>query len=385
MLQRSGFQTLLTLIILVGMTTLLFLYTSGYRIQREKDSTTIDLTKTGMIGAKSVPDGANVYLDGKLRTATDDTIAGVEPGIHTLKIAKKGYEVWEKEIEVFEELVSDITAILVSQSPRLEPLTNTGAQNPSISPSLDKLAYFSKDETSPGVWVLSMGQGAIGLFKTNPAVILEDTVINKYSEGESIMWSPDETQLLVQMAPGRHYLVDLQTNTARTVINLDTLLVDWRAIQDKKRVDFISKLDIPDNIKQLAVSEEVSWAPDQKKFLYTEQVGDTLQYRVYNMEKPLPVGEKVETVVFETNANSLQPTVTWYADSFHLLLAEGNIEGEKQGIIYIIRIDGSNKTEVYSNTLHSPHVYSAPGGDKVIVLTSVKSGEQINLYTVGLR
>lgn len=373
-----------TLLILLSTTTLLFLYTSGYRLKREKDNT-IDLTKTGMVGAKSVPEGAKVYMDGVLKTATDDTIAGIKPGKYTLKMIKVGFEIWEKDIEVFEELVTDITAILVSQSPRLEPLTTTGALNPSISPSLDKLAYFSMDEAGQGIWVMSMGHGNIGLFKSNPTNILKNTMTNKYSEGKSITWSPDETQLLIEMPSGKYFLSDLNTGTVATVIDLQTLNTQWADIQNKKRADFISKLEIPEDIKKLSVSRKVLWAPDQKKFLYTTQNGEILQYKVYNMEKPLPIGEKVETTVFEKNIGESLPSITWYADSFHLILTEGDFTEKNNGTIYLIRIDGSNKTEIYSGVLHSPNVYSAPGGDKIIALTSMKSGEQTNLYTIGIR
>lgn len=120
-------ETFLTVIIIMGITTVLFLYTSGYRLSKGKEKP-IDLSKTGMVSAKSIPDGASVYLDGKITTATNDTIPGVKPGIHNLRIVKKGFVEWQKDIEVFEQLVTDMTAVLVSQSPRLEPLTNTGGK-----------------------------------------------------------------------------------------------------------------------------------------------------------------------------------------------------------------------------------------------------------------
>jgi hypothetical protein len=384
-LNKNWFQTLLTLIILLGITTLIFLYTSGFRLQRGEKDNEIDLAKTGMVSAKSLPEGASVYLDDELVTATNDTISGLEPGMHTLKMAKKGYEEWEKEIEVFEELVTDITAILVSQSPMFEPLTNTGARNPSVSPSLTQLAYFSSDEQSPGVWVIPINQGGLNLFRANPSVVLEDTRVNKYSDGKSITWSPSEKQLLVETNDEFYYLVDLENNSAQSVANPEEILDNWQDVLKKEREDFVSKLEISEEIAQLAISDNVSWAPDEKKFLYTQQEGDQLHYKVYNMEKPLPVGEKVETTVFTTNINDPQPEITWYADSFHLILTEGNIEEESQGTISLIRIDGSNKVEIYGGSIHSPKVYSVPTGDKIIILTSFKSGDQTDLYTVGIR
>ena len=123
----------------------------------------------------------------------------------------------------------------------------------------------------------------------------------------------------------------------------------------------------------------------KKKFLYTKQNGDKLEYWVYNFEIPLPVGEKANSLVMTLDANSPQPKINWYTDSFHLILVEGNVEEEKKGVVSLIRIDGSNKSEIYNNTLYSDKAFSTPGGDKVIILTSFKSGDQTDLYTVSIR
>jgi WD40 repeat protein len=381
---RTLVQTIITLILLFGITTLIFLYTSGYRFEKGKENP-VDLTKTGMISAKSIPEGASVYLDGELLTATNDTISGIEPGSHNLRIVKKGFEQWNKHIEVFEELVTDITAVLVSQSPVIEPLTNTGASNPSISPSLNNLTYFSKDEESPGVWVIPINQTGLNLFRATPYVVLEDTKVNRYSDGKSILWSPDEDQLLVETNDGIYYIVNLETNTAQTASNYEVIIENWENKLRTKRELFVSKLDIPEHIMSLATTSDVLWSPDEKKFLYTVQNNDILQYKVYNMEKPLPVGEKVETTVFEINVNEEPPEITWYADSFHLILTEGEIQQNKRGTISLVRIDGTNKVEIYGEALYSPNVYSAPGGDKIIILASFKSSDQPDLYTVGIR
>ena len=383
-MKRSWFHTFLTLVVLLTLTTGVFLYSSGFRVKKDEDQA-IDLTKTGMVSAKSMPEGATVYFDDKLVTATNDTISGVEPGVHSLRIVKKGYETWSKDIEVFAELVTDITAVLVSQSPMFEPLTNTGARNPSVSPSLTKLAYFSKDEATPGVWIIPINQGGLNLFRANPSVVLEDTRVIKYSDGKSIMWSPDEDKLLVQTNDDFYYLVNLTTNTSQSLTNEEEIITEWQQKLQKKREDFVSKLDIPDDIKALALSPNVMWSPDEKKFLYKVNDGTNITHKVYNMEKPLPVGEKIETVVFATLVKDPQPEVTWYSDSFHLILTEGNVTEEKRGTVSLIRIDGTNKIEIYGEAIHSPKVYSVPAGDKIIILTSFKSGDQTDLYTVGIR
>lgn len=404
-------QTIIAAVIIFGATGAIFLYTSGYRLNKTKgEQNEINITQTGMINVKSVPDGANVYLNGELKTATNGTISGLEPKKYDLRIIKNGFTVWNKTIEVFPELVTDITAILVSQSPRLEPLTNSGARSLVISPSLNKLAFFSKNSSTPGVWVIPLTGDALNLFRSNPYVVLEDGPNQFYSSGKSIRWSPDENELLVENQNGDYYLVDLENGNANFIPNSDKIRREWDEELVKKRIDFIENLSIPNDLKPIATSPDTLWAPDGKKFLYIctkgvvnktrlqelgiknsqacEQNNNSnegyLEYHVYNMEKPIPVGEKVETTVFTTKASEPQPNVSWYEDSFHLILAEKN-PSENKGKISLIRIDGTNKIEVYNNTLYSNKVFSSPGGEKLIFLTSFKSGDQTDLYTVSIR
>lgn len=377
-------ETFLTLIIIGGVTTILYLYTSGYRLNKDSKGV-IDINKTGMISVKSLPDGASVYLDGTLRTATNDTVSGVKPGGHQLKIVKKGFVEWTKDLEVFEQLVTDITAVLVSQSPRLEPLTNSGAKYPSISPTLTKLAYFSFDTEKPGIWIVPLSGGGIGLFRSNPTVAIQDTIYTKYSLGEQIIWSPDEKSLLIKTPGDVYHLVNIETNTAQTTTKADTIIKQWADAVAAKRTIFINAQNIIQEIKNIALSSDAVWSPDEKKFLFTKTVGGEIEYWVYDLENPIPVGEKIESLVFKTNATATQPKISWYSDSFHLILVEGDIAKDQKGSVSTIRIDGSNKTEIYNNTLYSDSVFSAPGGDKLIILTSFKSGDQTDLYTVSIR
>ena len=388
---KNWIQTTLTIIILFGITTMLYLYTSGYRLNRSSSEEELNVKVTGMIGAKSIPEGANIYVNGELMNATDATVPALEPGKYELKIAKNGFVPWAKEVEVYKELVTDITAVLISQSPRLEPLTNTGARFPTISPTLSKLAFFSKDAASPGVWVIPLEDSRLSLFRSNAENVLEDTFYNIYSNGKNIEWSPDERQLLIEIAgsteeaPSQYYIVDLTTNTALVTYTPDIIRQEWVEELTQKREDFIVSIDIPEEMAVIAIHEDTVWAPDNKKFLYKREVEDRIEYRVYNMEKPIPVGEKKDTLVFTTLKSDVQPEVTWYSDSFHLILVENYSIENARGIVNMIRIDGTNKTEVYNSALFSDQVYSAPGGDKLIIVTSFKSGDQTDLYTLGIR
>ncbi|HXK52648.1 PEGA domain-containing protein [Candidatus Nomurabacteria bacterium] len=378
------FQSTITGAVLIGITALIYLYTSGYRISKET-SRPIDFKQTGMINVKSIPDGASVYVNDVLKAATNNSIPSLNPGTYKLKIVKSGFIPWEKDIEVFQELVTDITAVLVSGSPSFEPLTNTGARYPVVSPSLSKLAYFTNDLNAPGIWIIPLTQSGINLFKSTPSIAIENTARTLFSLGKSIEWSPDETELLVQDDKDIYHLIDIETRTSQTTESPDTIRERWLSELLKKREDFIQKIDISDDFAQMAKSIDSLWSPDGKKFMYIQENGDQLEYKTYNMEKPLPIGEKKDTLVFTIDKNSPQPIISWYADSYHLILVENYDQESKSGSIYLVRIDGSNKTLLYSGKLYSSNVYSAPSGDKIIILTSFKSDEEVNLYTIGIR
>ncbi|NBO17339.1 MAG: PEGA domain-containing protein [Proteobacteria bacterium] len=388
-MNQKSYTKILILIILLGSTVLLYFFLSGWRpninFTSKVQLSDLKVKQTGMISAKSQPEGANVYLDDKLITATNNSISGVDLGKHKLKIVKNGYVTWEKEIEVFPELVTDITAMLISQTPRLEPLTNTGARKPTLSYSLEKLAFFSKDPEASGVWIVSFKDQGLNFFANSAKNAVKDTNFVKYSDGKNITWSPDEDELLIETNESKFYLVNLTSNNVSPITNPNETKDIWNKKIQKKRLDFISKIEIPEDRVKIASDENTIWSPDNKKFIYKKVENNKIKYLIYNMETPIPVGEKIETVVLELDEKQPQPKITWYSDSFHIILVENFDEKNHKGKISIVRIDGTNKVEIYSNTLYSNDVYTTIYGDKLVILTTFKSGDQTDLYTLGIR
>src|SRR4030042_222546 len=92
----------------------------GYR----PDLSTRSLRPSGLLVATSVPDGAQIYLDGKLASATNTTI-NLNPGEYEVEINKEGYTPWQKTLTIKKELVTKADAYLFPTYSNLQSLTFT--------------------------------------------------------------------------------------------------------------------------------------------------------------------------------------------------------------------------------------------------------------------
>lgn len=81
---RKFIIPIIGIIFISGGTYLAILWGQGYR------PTTQGIQGTGLLSANSFPDGAQVFLNGKLSTATDDTL-NLPPGEYQVEIRKEGF------------------------------------------------------------------------------------------------------------------------------------------------------------------------------------------------------------------------------------------------------------------------------------------------------
>jgi len=334
--------------------------------------------KTGMLVVKSFPDGAKIYIDNEWKSATPNTFSNLRPKSYLLKVEKEGFSTWEKQVTVYPELVSDITAVLVSTTPKLEPLTVGGAKNPNYSEATKAIAYGTTDSKA-GIWILPMGRPLpITLFQSAPTLVMPDTSETKYSETKSLQWSPTGDQILTQVSSNDFRLIDIsQSKELLATDSAKAVLDNWQTIQSKKRQAFLEKQDITNELTKIATASGTVWSPDERKFFYTVTQDDKTSVLVHNMEKPIPVDEKTDytALTFETKN---PPTIIWYTDSYHLILKEGNS-------LYLTRIDGTNKTEIYSGVMDGNTLFVTPDGNKVIISASFKKDAPSELYAVSLR
>lgn len=396
--QNQYLYYLVSLSILLSITAIVFFIAQGKRINVTESK--IEIEGTGIINIKSYPDGAKILLNGEPKNATNTTISGLTEGKYKLDIVKEGFVTWTKEVPVFNGLVTPIDALLISKTPKIEPLTNVGISSSSIANNSAKIAFGVKESAKPGLYIIQLPSNIpVNIFKTNSEPIILDTVTTKYSSATEITWSPDDSEILIKLSNDTYHLI--ATNTFQTTttildeITIPELILGWQTEVQVKREKFLERkmkeINITDEIKQLMLDPKNNnnWSPDGDKFFYKAEDEKHIKYRVYNLEEPLTIGGERDYVAFKLDRTKPQPTnMQWYIDSQHLIVVYGNFEKENPnptGTVYLINMDGSNFTEIYSGQMTSPLVLATPSGDKLIITAKFRNDNPDELYSISLR
>jgi len=139
---RSFLIPFVTVCIILATAGAIIAYGRGYRLHTDGS-----VQPTGLIVLQSDPSGAQIIIDGKVKTATQATLT-LTPGWYDVTIAKDGFQSWQKRMKVQGEVVAKGEALLLPTNPSLTALTTTGVVNPSLSPDGSKLAYVIPDPTA---------------------------------------------------------------------------------------------------------------------------------------------------------------------------------------------------------------------------------------------
>ncbi len=113
------------------------MYAKGIRFNFEESK----VTPTGLLVVKSVPDGAEIYINGEFKNATNTNITLV-PETYDIRIEKEGFFTWNKRLTIEKEAVTEVTAHLFKSAPSLSATTLAGAINPVPSRDFTKIAYI---------------------------------------------------------------------------------------------------------------------------------------------------------------------------------------------------------------------------------------------------
>lgn len=404
-IRKQILASVLIFLLLLAGTALFVLIGKGYRLGVTDGKP--NLAKTGILAVKSVPEGAQVFINDNLTTATNENI-NLTPGEYKVKIYKEGYFPWEKTLRVEKEVVTNATALLFPAAPKLESITTIGVTNPVIDPSRTKIAYrvASQSARRNGVYIFDMMTPVLSL-QSSSRQIADDT-IDTFSQAE-LAWSPDGLEMLASISGSlrlSNYLLrtpSMNDNPRNVTAILESVEATWQQDKQEKDLARLNSLKKPlrkvitDNFRVLA------WSPDDRKILYVASRSAELPLII----KPRLIGiniltedrkiEEGKVYVYDskedTNNQVLQGIpqeceetidscrlpISWFPDSSHLIHVH-----DKQ--IDILEYDGSNRTTVYAGPFIEPFVFPWPNGSQLVILTNLNNTSiSPNLYTVSLK
>jgi hypothetical protein len=131
----------------------------------------------GTLSFSSSPSGAEVYLDNQYRGTTPDTLAGVEPGIHTLEYRHAGYRNWSSQITVAAGTSQYYAALsLIATGDSTGQETGQGPDQTSSTPKVTVQA--GRDPMIIGDSTILSGTCTVG-----PGVVLTLFGPGKYQDG----------------------------------------------------------------------------------------------------------------------------------------------------------------------------------------------------------
>jgi hypothetical protein len=276
---RLGYSIFSLLVIVIGSIFAIRYARGSWRLTKEGM-----VANTGLLNVNSFPTGAQVFINDRLITATDDTVY-IDPGEYQIKIVKEGYSIWQKNLVVQEELVTQTNATLFPTAPSLSPLTFTGVSNIHPSPDGQKILFHvsqANTVASNGFYPLELTSNFLSL-QSGLRQITDDIPALELDKAH-IIWSPDSQEVMIlvdQKFGGREFLIPIDKKNALAEqvdisFSRSKTLSAWEEeIYQKERL-FLEKF--PEEILQIATqsAKNVYISPDKKRLLYTATADVTL-------------------------------------------------------------------------------------------------------------
>jgi len=356
------------------------MYARGYRWSNK----TFQFSPSGLFVVNSDPKGAQIYINGALRTAADATI-DLPPGNYDVSIKKDGFLPWSKSLTIQKEVVTQIDIFLFPVAGSLSPITFSGATSPVASSDFSKIAYSN----SEGLWVTETFNLPIG-FSREPRQVTDGDLT-----GAAWQFSPDGRQILLTTKTGT-FLIDTGKFTPQGErINIagktKETLDDWQI--KKGQVLKAQFQRLPESLRDIfnRKATDIVFSPDENKVLYTASESASIPSNLIKelpgsstqkQEREIKKGNKyVYDIKEDRNFKVAEPdqVAYWFPTSAHLILPQ-------KDKIVIEDYDGTNGVTVYSGSYTAPYAYPFSNTSRIIILTNLGSnGGAPNLYSLSLR
>lgn len=375
-------------------------YARGYKFNFK----TLKFQPNGILVLKSEPDGASVYINGELETATNANIS-IAPGVYDIEVKKDGYLTWYKRLTIEKEVVTQATISLFKNAPSLSPVTLSGATNVVMSEDGSKIVFSvlpGKNITDDkvGLWALDTYSLPLG-FNTGPKRIADGDMTEA-----TYTFSPDGRQLLLNIS-NAIYLIDTGSFSAQDQrVNISSKKAEtingWRDIRENTNQSLIKNL--PPVLTDILARKASSFifSPDDNMILYTASAAATLSDNLIpqlpgastqTQERNLQAGRtyvydikedrnfliSTDPVTINNTDNENTPALRWMSSSRHLLWA-----GKNQ--VVIMDYDGTNRQTIYSGSYIMPSVFPFSNTTKLLILTNLGSTDSpANLFTLTVK
>lgn len=381
---------MITLIVVGFVGTFASYYARGYKL----DLKTLKFQPNGILVIKSEPDGASVYINGDLKTATNATIS-LSPGVYDVSVKKDGYFSWYKRLTITKEVVTQATISLFINAPSLSPLTFDGAVNPIMSVDGSKIAFAvlptsTTTEDKVGLWTLDTFSLPLG-FSSGPRRITDGDLTN-----DSYVFSPDGRQIMLTASNGDYVLDSGSFTPQNQMVNIasqkSSILAQWTSEKNLTDQSLIRNLPTVLNDVLTNGSSNFVFSPDRTMVLYTASSSGTLPGNLIaqlpgastqKQERNLQVGHTYVYDIKEDRnfliSDQLSPTVRWMPDSRHILLSNPSQ-------VIIMDYDGTNKETVYSGSYVGSFAFPFDNTTRLLILTNFGAGTApANLYALTIK
>lgn len=374
----------------------------GYRF----NSKTFKFNPNGILVIKSDPTGAQIFINGDLKGATDSNIS-LAPDTYDVNIKKDGYLSWYKRLTIEKEIVTEVNPSLFKPTPALSPITFSGATAPTASNDFSRIAFavlpsegIEKDKV--GLWIMDTGSLPLG-FNRDPKRITDGNLT-----GASWQFSPSARDILLETSSGV-FLLDTgsftpQDQSVNTASKKSSILASW---EKEKTIKLGAKVNnLPLEFKEILERKTSSFvfSADENKILYTASSSGTIASKlipqlpgsstqkqnrdiridrtyIYDIkeDRNFLVDEGVSFLTISgSDTNGAKRRMFWLSNSLNLVLAE-------EGKIIVLDYDGTNRQSVYSGSFIAPHVYPYINSSKLLILTNLGASSTPNLYSLNIK
>lgn len=404
MAKSRSFFFFAILFFVLALAILFFIIVNGYQIDLAKRT----IKQGGILAATSFPNGAQIYIDDKLVSATDTTI-NLNPGQYEILIKKPGFSDWQKKILIEKGLVTKTDAYLFAGTPDLKAITFISITTAALSPDGSRLVFGAKafpDSSYGGVWIMDLTDRPFGLSR-EPWQIYENQANGRDFSKAEYSWSPDSKETLVifkrEVKKGKPTIESaflLQADRINKAVELldisptlQSTLALWQKESQKRIAVQLSKLPaaLLDEFEKSV--DGVKFSPDETKILYTATASAAIAENLL----PHPPGRNTqpedrqirpgkiyvldlkEDKNFYITDKAETKKLSWVGNSRHLFWLE-------KGKIKIGEYDNTNWVSTYTGAFIDFNAFPFPSGNKILILTNLgQKDAPANLYEVILR